>query len=452
MIFNEKEQRNIDCAVSKLYRWQNTWQQESGAYNSFVVHRCDLKRLREIHETPWGHCAIIEGLISLYEKEKNKALRFQIENAVRLQISRIDEDASFINAGFEDDRFSSLVHNSMADRALLCYYRCNINNEELKKETLHIVKKNVDKYLIGELWNEEKGAFRFSKVDYYSPNVVRYVANMNCVAVEVMLDLYEIEKENKYLTYSQKCGEWIKTQSVHKMNPYCDGGISYGSNNPECLVSIYTGLCLPGICKLYTVFQDEQYKEMAIKAVKNLLAYSENGYFCHSMVGEEQKKYPYFLAGAGIIIYGIEYVNDALEQEFDVKTYLFNILSKQYESGAVPNFMFYNSEANNRVNGKENVEVWEDIVPCLPWNAQLFRYLAKISRGLVKCERKKIIIRKSWRYIYMESDKWFVVLAIYPMRSSTLILINKNRDRSIIVFSLKDFVRGLRDVRKRSKL
>lgn len=451
MILNEEEQVKIDCAVTKLYHWQNTWKQESGAYNSFVVHRCDLKRLKEIHETPWGHCAIIEGLICLYEKQNDGELRSQIEGAVRLQISRMDDDGSFKNAGFEDDRFSSLVHNSMADRALLCYYKCSINNEELKKDALRTVKRNVDEYLIGELWNEETGAFRFSKIDYYSPETVRYVANMNCVAVEVMLGLYKIEKEKRYLSYSQKCGEWIKTQSVHSENPYCEGGISYGSNNPECLVSIYTGLCLPGICELYAAFQDAAYREMAVNAAKNLLSYSESGYFCHSMVDEEQKRYPYFLAGAGIILYGIEYVNDALNQNFDVKAYLMKILDKQYESGAVQNFMHYNSAANNRINGKENVEVWEDIVPCLPWNAQLFRYLVKISKGLMSCCREKTVVKIKWCYIYMETVKWFMVLSVYPMRSVVFLLINKKRDRSIIAFSLKGIVRKLRNVRNRRK-
>lgn len=451
MILNEEEQKIIDSAVTKLYHWQNTWRQKNGAYNSFVVHRLDLKRLKEIHETPWGHCAIIEGLICLYEKRNSSDLCFQIEDAVRLQISRMDDDASFKNAGFEDDRFSSLVHNSMADRALLSYYNCSIDNKELKKEALLAVKRNVDEYLIGELWNEETNAFRFSKIDYYSPETVRYVANMNCVAVEVMLSLYKYEKDERYLSYSQKCGNWIKTQCVHSDNPYCDGGISYGSNNPECLVSIYTGLCLPGICELYTVFQDSEYKKMAINAARNLLSYSENGYFCHSMVEEEQRKYPYFLAGAGIILYGIECVNDTFDQKFDLKMYLMKILDMQYKSGAVPNFMHYNSAANGRINGKENVEVWEDIVPCLPWNAQLFRYLAKISKGLVTDCREVPVVKWSWRYTYIETARWFTVLSFYPAKSVVFLLIYKKRDRSIIVFSLKEIVRKIRNVSGRRK-
>ncbi len=445
MKFCKEDQLMIDHAVTKQYIWLNTWRQENGAYNSFVVHRCDLKRLKEIHETPWGHCAVLEGLISLYEKKQSQKLCMQIEDAVRLQISRLDRDGSFQNAGFEDDRFSSLVHNSMADRALLAYYNCSISNRKLKEKALRTAKRNADRYLLGELWDEQAGAFRFSRQDYYSPDVVRYVANMNCVAVEVMLLLYQILRQEKYLIYAKKCGEWLKTQSVSSDNIYRDGGISYGSNNPECLVSIYTGLCLPGICELYAAFQDEGYKHMAVNAVKNLLAYTEDGYFCHMMAGDEQKKHPYFIAGAGIVLFGIDYVNTALEQNFDILPYLRKVLKKQYLSGAVGNFMYYNSEANGRPKGSRRIEVWEDAVPCLPWNAQLFRYLAKVSRGLVKEEGRCHAVGKAGAgYLYAETEKWMTVCSVYPARSVVFLLIHKKRNRSLAAVSLKQIVSHVR--------
>ena len=442
--FDLAEQKKIDDATTKMYLWLDTWRQQSGAYNGYVVHRYDLKRLKFIHETPWGHCAIIEGLISLYEKNRTDELRDKIEAAVELQISRLDEDCSFINAGFEDDRFSSLVHNSMADRALLTYYNSEIPNADLKQKALETVQLNVNKYLIGNLWNETIGAFKFSKVDYYSPNLDRYVANMNCVAVEVMLELFRLTNEYQYYDYSKRCSKWVKTQTVNSDNKFCDGGISYGSNNPECIVGIYTGLCLPGLCQMYQAFQDDDLKIMAIRAVENLLTYTCEGYFCHSMDGDEEKRHPFFIAGAGIILYGIQYVNESLNTEYDTSLYLKNILDKQYKMGGVQNFIGYNCKGNNRNQKNSSYPVWEDAIACVPWNAQLFRYLAKVSTGLTEVNVKFPTLCIKPGFIYYETKKSCFISSIIPLKSMVLLIMNKQKDKSVFSFALKGMVSKIR--------
>lgn len=448
----QSRQRMINSTVLKMYCWLDSWCQKSGAYNSFVVHRYDLKRLKMIHETPWGQGAIIEGLITLYQKKKSSSLKRDIEKSVDLQISRLDRDGSFINAGFEDDRFSSLVHNAMADRSLLAYYNCSGLSGKNKFKALQTVEKNVNDYLIGTLWSQDVGAFKFSKIDYYSPNTIRYVANMNCVAIEVLLELYNITQKDVYLEYAKKCGEWIKTQSISSDNKYIDGGISYGSTNPQNLVSIYTGLCLPGLCRLYNQFNDEAYKYMAIKAANNLVSYTCDGYFCHSMEGEKELRYPYFLAGAGIILYGIQEVNECFGLDIKTEVYLDNILKKQYKNGSIPNFMHYNSGSNNRMGANSKMEVWEDIVPCLPWNAQLFRYLAKQSTGLLKEKWKlKPLIKLSSKYIYYESLSKCIIISWFPLKSVVFIIINKKKDVSYISFSLIELVRKIKKIRNKRK-
>lgn len=433
-------QENIDRSTYRMYHWLNTWCQEDGAYNSFVVHRYDLKRLKMIHDTPWGHCAVIEGLIILYEKTPILELKDQIEKAVRLQISRLDEDGSFINAGFEDDRFSSLVHNSMADRALLMYCCSEIANDGLKKKALSTVEKNVCEYLIGQLWNEEVGAFKFSKVDYYSLDRVRYVANMNCVAVEILIQLAHMTGKGIYLNYANRCGKWIKTQTLKSDNRFINGGISYGSTNPQNLVSIYTGLCLPGLCRLYEEFGDEAYRQMALNAVENLLTYTRDFYFCHSMEGKTELVYPYYIAGSGIILYGIQDVNETFGENYDLIPFVENVLRHQYKNGAVENFKHYNSSDNNRPGTDGTVAVWEDSVPCLPWNAQLFRFLAKNATGLVECDTADVCECKSGSYYYKEDSKKFFLFSWKPLRSAALIYINKKKSVSVIALSLKEMV------------
>lgn len=441
-----KLQEKINIATINMYQWLNTWCQNDGAYNSFVVHRYDLKRLKYIHDTPWGHCAIIEGLITLYEKNNWYDLQQRIEKAVILQMSHLDCDASFINAGFEDDRFSSLVHNSMADRALLAYYKYSGALEITKKKALDTVTANVQEYLIGKLWDDTVGAFKFSKVDYYSPHQTRFVANMNCVAVEVLISLAEITGNSLYLNYAETCGNWLKTQIIVDKNLLRNGGISYGSTNPQNLVSIYTGLCLPGVCRLYEQFHDNDYKKIAVDAANNLLTYTCEGYFCHALEGDTELKYPYFLAGAGIILYGIQYVERSLNVSYQIDIYIQKILEHQLSNGAVENFLHYNSASNNRMNANSNMITWEDVVPCLAWNAQLFRFLSINTENL---DRKLLqfntSITKVYRsFFYYENANFFYVMSWRPLRSVALLVINKKCSVSLIAFTLKSFYNNVK--------
>jgi hypothetical protein len=51
----------MDKALSKQIKWLQTWKTSEGAYNGFVVHRHDLKRMFKIHDTPWSQGPIIVG-------------------------------------------------------------------------------------------------------------------------------------------------------------------------------------------------------------------------------------------------------------------------------------------------------------------------------------------------------------------------------------------------------
>jgi hypothetical protein len=100
--------------------------------------------------------------------------------AADLQCKRLHKTGKYIYAGFEDDRFSSLVHNSLANCALLDLAKVLIDegDDEKAQKYLKIVKENIDRYIIGVLWDEDFGAFKFSEIDYFTPDVIRFVVNM----------------------------------------------------------------------------------------------------------------------------------------------------------------------------------------------------------------------------------------------------------------------------------
>lgn len=108
--------------TANMLDWLNTWRQDDGAYNGYVVHRFDLKRVKKIHDTPWEQTPIIDGLFNIYNATNDLTYYNMAKQSVLLQISRLDTVTGMFDfAGFEDDRFSSLVHNSLADCALLTF-------------------------------------------------------------------------------------------------------------------------------------------------------------------------------------------------------------------------------------------------------------------------------------------------------------------------------------------
>ena len=44
--------KKLNQSTANLLDWLNTWRQPDGAYNGWVVHRFDLKRLKYIHHNP----------------------------------------------------------------------------------------------------------------------------------------------------------------------------------------------------------------------------------------------------------------------------------------------------------------------------------------------------------------------------------------------------------------
>lgn len=409
----------ISEALSKQIHWLLTWKTKNGAYNGYVVHRYDLKRMLKIHDTPWSQAPIINGYLNLYQKTKDEMWLQEAIQAANLQCERLNKTGKYIYAGFEDDRFSSLVHNSLANCALLNLVKVLIDEgtEEDAQKYMNIVKKNIDMYIIGVLWEDKFGAFKFSEIDYYTPDVTRFVVNMNSAAVESLIKLSILTGEKKYQDYANRVGEWMLTEQI-KSSDLENGGIKYSQAQPRVLISIYTALAMSGIDDLYYLTKNNRYIEMMEDAAKHLinLIDPETKLFYHAIVNGKLVKYPQFIAGAGIILKALDDAERLTGEKFDYQDSLNTILKKQLPNGGFPNFIGYR---NKKIG--EN-EVWEDIVSVMGWNAHMFEFLTKIVHKdfLYKPAKVKISCFTTKYYYYVESERFVLVLGIKPIRSLIL--------------------------------
>lgn len=408
--------KQISEALSKQISWLQTWKTKKGAYNGYVVHRFGLKRMFKIHDTPWSQGPIINGYLNLYQKTKdNKWLQEAIQ-AADLQCTRLHKTGKYIYAGFEDDRFSSLVHNSLANCALLDLAKVLIDerDDEKAQKYLKTVKENIDRYIIGVLWDEDFGAFKFSEIDYYTPDVIRFVVNMNSVAVESLIKLSNLTGEKNYQDYALRVGEWMLTEQI-KSSDLEDGGINYSQVQPRILISIYTALAMRGLYDLYYLTEDPRYVEMMKNAANHLinLIDPETKLFYHAILNGELLKYSQFIGGAGIILKALDDAEKITGEQFNYQDTFNIILKNQLSNGGFSNFIGYWNK-----NVDEN-EVWEDIVPVIGWNAHIFEFLTrKVEKDFsYKPNKFKLNYLATKNYFYVDGKRFILVLGIKPIRS-----------------------------------
>lgn len=427
-------QEIISVALSKQISWLQTWKTKKGAYNGYVVHRHDLKRMFKIHDTPWSQGPIINGYLNLYLKTKdNKWLQEAIQ-AADLQCKRLHKNGKYIYAGFEDDRFSSLVHNSLANCALLDLAKILIDegNNENAQKYLKIVKENIDLYIIGVLWNEDFGAFKFSEIDYYTPNVTRFVVNMNSVAVESLIKLSILTGEKKYQEYAMRVGEWILTEQIESTDTE-NGGINYSQVQPRVLISIYTALAMRGLDDLFYITEDQRYLKMMKKAaihLKNLVD-PETKLFYHAIINGKIVKYPQFVAGAGIILKALDDTKKLTGEKYNYQDIFKVILRNQLPNGGFSNFIRYRGKDNSRS------KIWENIVPIVGWNAHFFEFLTrKIKNNFLYISNKnKINYFVTNHFLYSETFNYVLILSIYPIRSIIFYLAIKRMNVALFCIS-----------------
>ncbi len=434
--------KQISEALSKQISWLKTWKTKKGAYNGYVVHRWDLKRMFKIHDTPWSQGPIINGYLNLYEKTKDTKWFQEAIQAADLQCKRLHKTGKYIYAGFEDDRFSSLVHNSLANCALLDLAKVLMkegNNEKARKY-LKVARENIDRYIIGTLWDKNFGAFKFSEIDYYTPDVIRFVVNMNSVAVESLIKLSNLISEEQYKDYALRVGEWMLTEQIDSTDLQ-DGGINYSQVQPGVLISIYTALAMRGLDCLFCLTKDQRYLKMISKAANHLinLRDPETAFFYHGIRGGKLQRYSQFIAGAGIIFNALDSAGKLTGEKFNCEDTLNAVLKNQLPNGGFSNFIEYRNKSDER----KRDEIWEDIVPVMGWNAHMFEFLTRMVQVdfLYKPADFKTTYLVTRNYFYMESKRSVLVLGIRPIRSVILYFTIKKMNFAFLYVSVEQLIK-----------
>lgn len=451
------QQQQILKALGKLIGWLETWRDAAGAYNGFIVHRTEAKRMKWTHDTAWTQAAMIRGYGNLYRRKREARWFEKMTLAADLQAARYDPATGRIGfTGHEDDRFQSLVGCALAVCALLSI--ADLVDEPRRERYLRLAVDHARRYWFEVLWVESEGAFRFSEVDYYSPQADRFVVNFNTMAAEALLAIHRATNEDEFRRRALRVGEWllarwdenkrynerILAQDDHTWGASSvlmpPGGFSYqftAGRAPDNYVTLYTGLSLRGFWALYQATQDERFAEIIREQGRFLLAMRdpETQLFFHTTRDGRIEKNPLFIAGIGMTLLGLHEVTPLVGDQAVPAETIEAVLRQAHENGSFPGF--FGKNGTGYPWRKRGGCVWEDVAATPNWNAQLFEYLTRLAENPEEIEVEgptRTVRVLTGRFLYLDSPRRMTIVSWRPYKSWGLYRYVKNRSRASLSF------------------
>ena len=461
------DQEAVIDALGSLIGWLESWCNEEGAYNGFVVHRTEGKRMGRVHDTAWTQSAMIRGYGNLYRKNREVRWGKAMRQAADLFASRYDPHTGRIrHTGHEDDRFESLVSCALGVCALLSI--SDLVDDTRRERYIRIAADHARRYWLDVLWVEDEGAFKFSETDFYSLSEDRFVVNFNTMAAEALLGLYDVTGDEAFRDKALRIGQWLirrwnYTQAVTAEllasrttvadDPASDwmahGGFSYqftpSQQEPDNYVTLYIGLSLRGFYALHRTTKDDRFADIIRAQSKYLLAMRdpETCLFYHTTKQGRIDKNPQFVAGAGMTLVGLHEVEPLLGDQAIPEDTIRSILGRVYDNGAYPGFVGKNDKDlrwRDRGGG-----VWEDVAASMNWNAQWFEYLTRLVEEPAQirvrpCERSVSMVTKC--FLYRDTPGSVQIVSWWPPLSWGFFLYTKKRAKAwISIYPVRIYAR-----------
>lgn len=402
--------------LAGLWDYLSSWLAADGGVNGPIVHRSDLKRMFSIHDTAWTQQAAISGLVELYRRSGTDHWLSRALHLADAQCARLQPDGRFRWAGHEDDRFSALISNALADCALLdlCTVLADSGERERRERYLDVVERNLRSYVIERLYSDELRGFRMNPVDYYAGRD-RFIVNMNSVAIEALIRLDRERSTHGAARFADAVGERIL--SLQTREGRARGGLPYSDLAPNTHVSLYTGLSIRGLVWLKHLTGDEAWTRLAGECADWLetVRDDDTGLWCHKIENDVVCRFPIFVAGAGMICNGLLDAAAMTGRSVDGHALAGLLLRHQYRNGAIRNFIGYDHRDNGRRRAR-GLECWEDVYPTPGWNAQAFHFLCRVLPPPEPRESPdaRWAVAGSRRYVYFETRRLSAVLGLWP--------------------------------------
>lgn len=375
-----------------------------------------------IHDTPWTQAAVITGLLHLHRRSGRDAWLEPALHLADAQCARQSPDGSFRWAGHEDDRFSSLVHNALADCALLDAAAAlgEAGLDPRRERYVRAAETNLEQYIVGALHRPALSGFAVNPVDHYAGRD-RFVVNMNAVAAEALAKLDAIRGVTRHEGRIRDVAARIL--ELQARDGVCRGSFAYSDAEPNTHIPLYTALAMRGLAVPARIYGVGAWQE-AVREAAGFLDRTQDSLtrlWPHRFERGRLHRFPVFVAGAGMICSGRLDAAELSGEPLDVAAMAGALLRHQAANGALRNFMGYDHPDNGRWLG-EGAPSWEDVFPTPNWNAQAFQFLCRVlpAPDLAEPARMRAVSRSSRRFLYVETRRFAVVASGSPLRRAVI--------------------------------
>ena len=312
----------LNPVIDKLDKWLDTTRDENG-YAGPVSHWWDSSFLYTGVQIDWRYEGIVCGYVNFYSKTKekkwlDKAIRAG-DDCVRLQLPT----GKFLNSNFQKGAIEGgTPHEAGVDVGLLELAKVlkKEKNDAWKKYFL-AAQKNINKYLIGELWSGS--GFKEQVWDSV------LVPNKNATVIEALLLYQDLSGESmeKFVIPSAE----VILRSQIAGGSAAGGIIHQGTHKHQISFGIYTARCVSGLLRLNQYYPNKKYIECAKRSIEYLeQLVNPKGSYLGYYNNDKLIKCPNWVSPSGDIVRAFAL---AQKNRIDVNQKILNMLVKAIING-----------------------------------------------------------------------------------------------------------------------
>lgn len=379
-------QEQIRLAVHRIDAWLETMRGPSG-YSGPVAHWWRDNLSFAGAGLDWRYEGIVEGYLNLYTATHNSVWLRKACRAGDDLITGQLVNGRYSNSSFEFNPSSGgMPHEAACDLALI-----KLAGELEKQgisyghEYLQSAIRNLDNFVIGELWNPHLGYFQNRPEDLqFVPNKAATIAEavMSCASLTSELQLLEcfvVPTLNKIL----ECQVRIKDSSL-------DGAIHQawlGNRGTGRFFPFYIARCIPALMSGYYQVGDPRYRQAARAAMGFLESHRRTDGSYPQVIYQDERfnLYPQWVAGVGDILRAIR-IMQAEGMQVHAGKSVYWLLDGQLPNGAIRTAVGFGSHLSQRTPARVELR---GVLPVCGWVDKAFRYLAseldgEVSIGMVE--------------------------------------------------------------------
>ncbi len=367
--------QNFGRAISQVLMWLSTMKQSHG-YGGPIAHYWGPCLDYIGPGQDWRYEGLIISFLTLYKKTKKKKFLYKAVECADFISHHVMPDCTYSNDSFESNPSifgHSTVHSAAVDIGLLELAKVLKSKNISWRKYFNIAKANIVNFHIKRTWDTSKRTFM------NTVNQKHYVPNKIATACEALLLLDNfLNKTDLLEQYVRPSADFICSQQVRR-GPM-KGGIyqeESRSGHHRHVMTYYTSRCILILLKLYEVYKEKKYLNVAKGAGEFINSMDLNdGGFSQEFINKGRwqfRKYPILIAGSADIVRSMLLLKN-YGVYFDAKRSIRQILNNIDTNGGIRTAFGIKRDSSQ-------LPSMLDVLHVVGWNDKVLRLFSGLWKG-----------------------------------------------------------------------